>query len=142
MPPASSGPCVVDTHAWLYAATGAPERLGRRARAALERATTAYVPAIALWEVAMLAERGRISLDRPLADWLATASAAAPFAVQPLTPAIAARTVELSASGFPADPADRLVYATACELGAPLISADRRIGAFDATRRDRRIVWD
>lgn len=142
MPPASTGRCVVDTHAWLFAATGATERLGRGARRTLERATTAYVPAISLWEVAMLAERGRISLDRPLRDWLAMATTAPPFAVQALTPAIAARCLDLGAAGFPPDPADRLIYATACDLEAPLLTADRRIGGFDAKRPARRVLWD
>jgi len=142
MPPADAGSCVVDTHAWLYAATGAGDRLGRRARRMLAQATTAYVPAIALWEVAMLAERGRISLDRPLRDWLAMASTAAPFVVQPLTAGIAATTADLPATGFPADPADRLVYATACDLDVPLLTADRRIRAYEARRRDRRVVWE
>lgn len=142
MPPASADACVVDTHSWLFAATGAHDRLGRRARRVLERATTAYVPAIALWEVAMLAERGRIALDRPLADWLAIASSDAPFAIQALTPAIAARAVAVGAAGFPPDPADRLIYATAGELDVPLLSADGRISAFERSRRDRRVVWD
>lgn len=102
----------------------------------------ALVPAISLWEVAMLFERGRIRLDRPVDDWLEMATSTAPFTLQPLTARIAATTADLGARGFRPEPADRLIYATATVLDAPLLSADRRMRAFERGRRDRRIVWD
>ena len=43
-----------------------------------------------------------------------------------LTPAIAAGAVSLPAS-FPSDPADRLIYASAIELGCQLVTKDQRI---------------
>jgi PIN domain nuclease of toxin-antitoxin system len=46
--------------------------------------------------------------------------------VEPITPEIAAFAVQLP-SGFPKDPADRLIAATAMVEGAPLVTADERI---------------
>jgi PIN domain nuclease of toxin-antitoxin system len=44
----------------------------------------------------------------------------------PLTPAIAEAAVSLPRD-FPADLADRLIYATAVELGVRLVTKDRRL---------------
>jgi PIN domain nuclease of toxin-antitoxin system len=38
---------------------------------------------------------------------------------------------------FPGDPADRVIYASAVELGARLLTADRAIRGFDPART----VW-
>jgi PIN domain nuclease of toxin-antitoxin system len=46
--------------------------------------------------------------------------------VKPMTPEIAALAVRLPA-GFPKDPADRLIAATAIVEGVPLVTADERI---------------
>lgn len=140
--PRADAACALDTHAWLFAASDGGERLGRRARRLLSSVTTAWIPAISLWEVAMLAERGRINLDRPLDEWLSLATTTPPFALQPLTSGIAAMSAELGAMGFHSEPADRLIYATAVVLDVPLLTADRRIGRFEKGRPARRIVWN
>jgi PIN domain nuclease of toxin-antitoxin system len=46
--------------------------------------------------------------------------------VKPMTPEIVALAVRLPA-GFPRDPADRLIAATAIVAGVPLVTADERI---------------
>ena len=55
-----------------------------------------------------------------------------------VTAAIADTAAALPSS-FPSDAADPLIYATAVELGAPLVTKDRRLRA----HRDRRAltVW-
>ena len=85
-----------------------------------------YLSAISLWEVAMLVNLRRLSLDVSLADWLS--SAAHPRTVQliPITSAIAAGTALLP-STFHRDPADRLIVATCRDLEAPLLTHDRLI---------------
>jgi PIN domain nuclease of toxin-antitoxin system len=55
---------VLDTHAWVWWLTK-PERLGRRAARAIEKADRVGVPAICVWEVAMKAEARKLRFDRP-----------------------------------------------------------------------------
>jgi len=85
-----------------------------------------YLSAISLWEVAMLVELKRLSLDVPLGDWLSSAAHPRTVRLIPITPAIAAGTASLP-SAFHRDPADRLIVATCHELDAPLLTHDRLI---------------
>jgi PIN domain nuclease of toxin-antitoxin system len=78
----------------------------------------------------MLASRGRISLDRDVG--LRVKRALAQERVEPLAPGveIALGAGLLEARGFPGDPADRFIYATARAVDAPLVTGDARIRAF------------
>ena len=86
------------------------------------------IPAIALWELAMMVERGRITARRPLAEWLTDALAQPRVEMLPLTPAIASLGVRFGPA-VPGDPADRMILATAMEYGATLITKDERLSA-------------
>lgn len=126
---------VLDTHAWLWHA-GAPERLGRRARAALRRAPRIGVPSIAVWEVARLvAERG-LHLDREVGDWIHQALALPAVELLPVTPEIAVAASRLHGVG--ADPADRLIAGTAQVHAAKLVTKDRQLRAAPVSRRSGR----
>lgn len=74
----------------------------------------------------MLAKRGRIELPGPMDIWLAELEADPAIAVFTITGRVAFEAVQLS-SGFPADPADRIIAATAICHGLTLVTADRRI---------------
>jgi PIN domain nuclease of toxin-antitoxin system len=119
---------VLDTHAWLWWASESPA-LGRAARREIDRARHIGVPAICCLEVATLAARGRIVLDRPTLRWLDEALAEPRVDLMPLTPAVAAKAAELGAD-FPGDPADRLIVATAILQSATLLTKDRRVASF------------
>jgi len=82
----------------------------------------------------MLVTRERISLDRDVGSWVR--HALAEHRVEPLAPSadIAIAAGLLDANSFPGDPVDRLIYATARSLDAPLVTRDRAIRAFDPTR--------
>jgi PIN domain nuclease of toxin-antitoxin system len=116
---------VVDTHAWIWW-IAEPTRLGKGARRALKAARRIGVPAICCLEVATLAERQRITLDRPILDWLQDALSAPGIELLGLTPAIALRGAQLLPV-FPGDPADRLIVATALVESAALVTKDERI---------------
>lgn len=136
---------VVDTHVWLWSVLEDAQRLTGAASRRLRRATTAAVPAIAQWEAALLVAGGRLALDRPARDWIGAAAALEPFSIAPLSPEIAVVAADLQREGFHGDPADRMIYATARVLDAPLLTADRRIHAFDRAlprSRGRRVIWD
>ncbi|MGH3081566.1 MAG: type II toxin-antitoxin system VapC family toxin [Gaiellaceae bacterium] len=103
-----------------------PERISRAAAKALNEADELAIAAISWFELAWLAEHERIVLTIPVRSWLD--QLAAQIRTIPLTPAVAATAVALPSS-FPADPADRLIYATAVEHGLLLVTKDRRLRA-------------
>jgi PIN domain nuclease of toxin-antitoxin system len=121
---------VLDTHAWLWW-SAEPERLSEPARAAIDQATSIGVSTLSAWEVAMLAVRGRITLDRDVRLWVR--QALADQRVEPLAPTaeIAVTAGLLDAKSFPGDPVDRLIYATALAAKARLVTRDTAIGTFD-----------
>lgn len=112
---------LLDTHV-VHWWSAEPERLSRAAARAVERADEVVVAAVSWWELAWLAEHGRVAVVLPVRAWLAELSTHVRTA--PLTPAIAATAASLPAS-FPADPADRVIYATAVEHGWRLVTKDR-----------------
>ena len=118
-----SGVVLLDTHVlmWLLAE---PARLGRRALKEIQKAQSngnLQVSAISFWEIAMQARRGAVKLRSPVEQWRADVLK---LGVQesPVDGRIAIRSTELM--DFHADPADRMIAATALELGATLVTAD------------------
>jgi PIN domain nuclease of toxin-antitoxin system len=84
------------------------------------------ISAITLWEIAMLAARGRIDFTEPPDIWLAELEGHPLIEVLPLTARIAAESVRLGPD-FHNDPADQIIVATARLHGLPLMTADKRI---------------
>lgn len=123
---------VLDTHSWIWWVSE-PARLGRGARRELDRAKSIGVPAICCLEVAALAARGRIELDRSPLDWMQDALALPRVLLLPVTPAVAVKAVDLPPS-CPADPADRLIIATAILESALLVTKDDRMRGFAGVR--------
>jgi PIN domain nuclease of toxin-antitoxin system len=101
-----------------------PERVSDNARRAIRGADELAVSDITWFELAWLAHSGRISISRPLERWLTDLSDQVRSI--PLTPRIAAAAAVLDTT-FPADPADRIIYATALENGWALITRDERM---------------
>jgi PIN domain nuclease of toxin-antitoxin system len=116
---------VLDTHAWIWWVSD-PQKLGRAAKQEIHRTTKIGIPAVCCIEVATLAARRRITLDRPPLQWLQDSLALDRVDLLALTPAVAVKAAELSAD-FPGDPADRLIAATAILHSAVLITKDRNI---------------
>ena len=120
---------VIDTHVWIWMVEGDRTRLGAGAVGALERASRRghlLVTAISVWEVAMLEAKGRIALATPVDDWVAAALRAPGVRLLDLTPAISVDSARLPGVS-PADPADRLLVASARSAGARLATCDARI---------------
>ena len=122
---------ICDTHILLFWAHE-PERLTAPARQALELGRTSHELAIAdisLWELALLHERGRLVLPKDISAgfYLTQLLAALRLQVQPITPEIA--LLSRSTVFQHGDPADRLIGATALQLGARLITADAKLRA-------------
>lgn len=84
----------------------------------------------------MLVAEGRLELDRDVLVWIRQALALPRMALVPLTPEIAVRSTRLG-EGFPGDPADRILVATARELGAALVTRDETLRRAEGVRT----VW-
>jgi PIN domain nuclease of toxin-antitoxin system len=116
---------VLDTHAWIWW-VAEPEKLSARARHAIDAAETLGVCAISCWEVAMLVARRRLELDRDVLLWIRQALAVPRVALLPLTPEVSVASAQL-ARKLPADPADRMIAASALEQRASIVTKDSRL---------------
>ena len=107
----------LDTHILIHALKG-DVRPGERRLLARQ---TWSVAAIVLWELAKLAQLGRITLDLDDPD---VGEALASLHVWPLDLSIARASTRLD---FRGDPADELIAATSIVHAIPLLTRDRRI---------------
>ncbi|MDE0050235.1 MAG: type II toxin-antitoxin system VapC family toxin [Rhodospirillales bacterium] len=119
---------MLDTHVLVWAVEG-DRRLGTNARAAIEaaeRAEAVGISAVTPWEIALLAERNRLRLVQEVGTWIEAVLALPGMRLMPIEPAVALDSVRLPGP-FHADPADRLIIATARHSGARLVTADGTI---------------
>lgn len=105
----------VDTHVLLYAVIGAL----KPREAALLKSQRWSVSAIVLWEIAKLAQLGRIEVDL---DDPEVTRVLAQVHVWPLSREIARESTRLDIKG---DPADELIAATSVVHNLPLLTRDR-----------------
>ena len=127
-----NGALVLDTHVWIWLEMGESRLQNSPAFAALEEAKSRgrlTVSAISIWELATLEAKGKIRLYQDCRQWADKALSAPGIFLQPITPEIAVESARLLGY-FHADPADRILVATARSLGAPLVTADPRILAY------------
>ncbi|GAB4253196.1 MAG: type II toxin-antitoxin system VapC family toxin [Acidobacteriota bacterium] len=116
---------LLDTHIFLWALLE-PERLPRGVATVLEeRSNELWLSPITVWEVLMLADRGRVTLEPDATTWVRRSLAAIPFREAPLTHevALASQSVDLPHR----DPADRFLAATARVFQLTLVTLDRRL---------------
>lgn len=119
---------VLDTNALIFDALN-PARLSRKARGLIERAhkrNDLGCSDISLWEIAMLVAKGRLDPGTSALEFMNLALAARSIAMLPITPEIAELSTKLP-EAVSADPADRLIAATAIHHGATLISTDTNL---------------
>jgi len=107
----------LDTHVLIHALRG---DVTRRERELLARDSWG-VAAIVLWELAKLAQLGRVSMELDDPD---VESALANVHVWPLDLAVAQASTRLD---FRGDPADELIAATSVVHSVPLLTRDKRI---------------
>ena len=119
---------VIDTHALLWWVND-PTTLSRPAKKAIDagvKSSSVHVSCITSWEIALLVERGRLRLALDVRDWLCRCEALPFLTFVAVSNAIAVESVRLP--DFPhADPADRIIAATALSLGAPLVTKDDKL---------------
>ncbi len=120
---------LLDTHVLVWWYLDSPD-LPLAFRSHLERleqdGETASICAISLWEIAKLAERGRLQLNLTVDELLGTVEEDPLFDVMPLSGKVAAESTRLGPS-FHKDPADQLIAATARCHGLRLMTCDEAI---------------
>jgi PIN domain nuclease of toxin-antitoxin system len=117
---------ILDTHVFLWFVHDDPALSNDLKDLIESKRDQIYISPISFWEIAMLAEKGRIrtrgqsvsSFVRNLATNYGTHEA--PFNIEI---ALLSRTLEF----IHGDPADRFIAATAKYLGMPLVTADRQL---------------
>ena len=118
-------PLLLDTHTAVWIVEDQP--IATEAAKAIDAAHQAggivFVSAISAWEIGLLVSRNRMSLVARPERWFQRLLAVPGVQLADLSPDI------LIASSFlpgtpPRDPADRIILATARELGATLITRD------------------
>lgn len=116
---------LLDTHIWLWSLLD-PEKLAPSVARALEsQENEVWLSPISVWELLILVEKGRVTLDRDAPQWVEEVLKASPLNEAPLTVevAIRSRLVDLPHQ----DPADRFIAATAMVYGLTLVTADSQI---------------
>lgn len=117
---------LLDTCAILWAVLE-PEKLSKAAKQVLEaNATQIFISPISATEVACGAERGRISLNMHWKSWLRTYINLNGWGILPIDMAIAEEAYSLP-NPFHADPADRILAATARIHRIGLVTGDRKL---------------
>jgi PIN domain nuclease of toxin-antitoxin system len=122
---------LLDTHVLVWLVEGMAQ-LRAPARRTIERAAAGdgiAVSAISFWEIAMLAVRGRIALATPPLIWRRRVLGLTGLLEEPIDGEIGLEAVQLPAS-LHADPADRLLAATARLRGHRLVTQDARLIAY------------
>jgi PIN domain nuclease of toxin-antitoxin system len=117
---------LLDTHILIWLSL-APARLSKKAREAIRQArehSGLAVVSITLWELAWLAQNGRIQVSGSVESFVR--ECVSRMIVRPITPEIAAYAVSLPEK-YPRDPQDRLIGSTSIIEGMPLVTADENI---------------
>ena len=119
---------LLDTHAWIWFLSN-PEKLSASAIEKIDSAVKKqqiFVSTISVWEMAMLVNKGRLTLSMHVEEWIHIAEKLPFLHFVHIDNNIALQSVNLPGK-FHNDPADRIIIATAIYLKAPVISKDRRI---------------
>ena len=125
---------LLDTHIALWLDSGS-ERLEASTRALIDDCRrdsgTIFLSAVTAWEIALLVDTERITLDVPVESWIDRFVARPGIKSVPLVHRTACRAYQLHRLEH-RDPADRLLIATAIELRCPLVTYDQRILQFSS----------
>jgi PIN domain nuclease of toxin-antitoxin system len=116
---------LLDTHIWLWYALGDP-KLSDNLRSIIAADTTElWLSPISIWEVLLLAEKGRISLQPEANTWIDKSLKSLGICEAPLNHPIAilSRQVDLPHQ----DPADRFIVATAIYYELTLATVDNNL---------------
>ena len=119
---------LLDTHVWLWA-VGDNSQVSKEFVLIYEkdiRMNRVFLSPMSIWEVGMLAQKGRIELKMDTLEWVNKALEMPGIRLCPITPRIAIQSTRLPGEVH-GDPVDRLLLATALEENLVLVTCDTKI---------------
>jgi PIN domain nuclease of toxin-antitoxin system len=119
---------ITDTHSLLWFTLNKHSSLSNKALKAFESTVKGesfiYIPAIVLWETAILEQKQRIKLNNGFLDWANQILKTKSFGIVPLEPEVIALGTGFN---FNQDPFDEMIAAFASYMNLPLITRDNAI---------------
>ncbi len=124
---------VLDTHVLIWW-VNEDKKLSSRALKAINKELAdedgqLIISSITTWEIALLINKGRLTLTMDIDDWIDTVASIESIRFVPVDNDVAIQSVRLPGEFHP-DPADRMITALARHLSVPLISSDEKIRAY------------
>lgn len=122
---------LLDTCAIIWSGTGANIAAAAAKEINDQRAKgqPTYVSPFSAWELGVLVSRGRLRLTCPPADWFEDFVRKGSLSLAPLGVRVLADSASLPGTP-PADPADRIIIATARAKNLTIVTRDRKILAY------------
>jgi PIN domain nuclease of toxin-antitoxin system len=123
------GPLLLDTHCWIWLQSGQIDNFSKGTVEHIRQTGAAgmlRVSVISVWEIALLESKGRLRMTMDCLEWVRRALETPGLSLVPLTPEIAVESTRLPGN-MHADPADRILVATARNLGARLMTRDQAL---------------
>ena len=126
---------ILDTHIWVWWVGDSLKMDSRRRRLIMRHEADGLgVSIISCWEVAKKVQLGKLTMDRPIDEWVKMALEYPGIRLLPLSPQIVLDACELPGE-FHKDPADQIIVATARTLNAALVSMDEKILAYPHVKK-------
>jgi PIN domain nuclease of toxin-antitoxin system len=133
------GPILLDTHCWVWSQFGHDHEFSPVGLLTFKQAARdgiLLLSVISVWEVALLESKQRLHLHMDCLEWVHRALETPGLSLVPLTPEIAVESTRLPGN-MHADPADRILVATARDLGARLMTRDQALLDYGRKRHAR-----
>lgn len=121
---------LIDTHIWVWWVWDATRLRENQRQALVNRGNNSIgVSIISCWEVAKLAQIGKLHLPFSVSDWLDMALGYPGITPLNLTTEIVLESTRLP-DGFRSDPADEIIVATARVHQCELVTSDAKIRSY------------
>ncbi len=127
--------CLLDTCALLWLVNGDPRLTPRARRAINTEKARVFVSVVSAAELSIKAGKGRLSLPKPVDQWMGEVARLHHLTLLPLElgPTAASGTLPWLHS----DPFDRILVATALSLSLPVVTVDPLIAAYPGIT----VIW-
>jgi PIN domain nuclease of toxin-antitoxin system len=116
---------LLDTHIWLWSLVDRKRLSPRVIKEIGDPHSELWLSPISIWELVILCQKGRITLDEDVDQWIAHRLSAVPLREAPVTYEVARETGRLLLPQR--DPADRFLVATAKVFELTLVTADEQL---------------
>ena len=129
---------VLDTHVLVWWVSD-PDKVSKRVQKVINaevKTGQILVSSISVWEIYLLVKKRKLGFSIDIDSWMQKLESMAFLEFVPVDNRIAAKAVMLP-DPLHSDPADRIIIATAREVGAQLATSDKKILSY----RHVRSIW-